>query len=541
MRKLILSVFFLIGVVMTSETTFAKQFIDVPKNKEYYEAIDYLSGKGIIEGYSDGTFRPHARVTRAQAAKMLTETMYRHQLPFRQQETEPFYFSDVAVDDWYYDYATVLKSTLIMSGYDDGTYRGYDTLHRAQLAKMMFVAFQVDFMLHNEPAFEDVAREHWSYPYVQTLSEYGILQGSEGLFKPSNPVTRSQFALILYRTLQWLEWTDYKMEGQLTINHPNLQFNLVKQEQLKLYERYIPLEESKRKFNKLPSLEAPYQLGQLTTDYANEARNAMYYVRGLAGMYNDIKIQPKYMEEAQAAALVLALNDEGLSHEPRRPQKMSNDLYQKGFRGAGSSNIALGYKSIPSSIMYGYMMDADLENRRDVGHRRWILCPCLDEVGFGQVTTMNRSNPRTYSAVKVYDESKEKLNMYAELPYIAWPTEHAFPLDLFIPIEEEYTLPWSVSLSKLTYQLPKKQNVKVELTRLRDKKTLTFTQAQKNGFFTIDNSKFGEAGPTIIFQPRVKDLYPVMRDEAFNVKITGLKYHSGKPAIIEYTTHIYLN
>ena len=35
------------------------------------EAVAYLSGKGIINGYEDGRFLPHKYVTRAEAAKLI--------------------------------------------------------------------------------------------------------------------------------------------------------------------------------------------------------------------------------------------------------------------------------------------------------------------------------------------------------------------------------------------------------------------------------------------------------------------------------------
>ena len=47
-------------------------FKDVPTSSPYYGAIAALQAKGIIGGYSDGTFKPAASLTRSQFAKMLT-------------------------------------------------------------------------------------------------------------------------------------------------------------------------------------------------------------------------------------------------------------------------------------------------------------------------------------------------------------------------------------------------------------------------------------------------------------------------------------
>ncbi len=43
-------------------------FTDVPTTYWAYKYIEYLKAQGVISGYSDGTFRPTATVTRAEMA-----------------------------------------------------------------------------------------------------------------------------------------------------------------------------------------------------------------------------------------------------------------------------------------------------------------------------------------------------------------------------------------------------------------------------------------------------------------------------------------
>ena len=38
-------------------------------------SVDTLARAGIINGFNDGTFRPHSYITRAQAAKIMYECM----------------------------------------------------------------------------------------------------------------------------------------------------------------------------------------------------------------------------------------------------------------------------------------------------------------------------------------------------------------------------------------------------------------------------------------------------------------------------------
>ena len=67
-------------------------------------AISTLSNMGIIDGYSDGTFRPYAKITRAQFAKIA--------VGFFETTTKEYqgYFTDVDADAWYTDYVEAANS-----------------------------------------------------------------------------------------------------------------------------------------------------------------------------------------------------------------------------------------------------------------------------------------------------------------------------------------------------------------------------------------------------------------------------------------------
>ncbi len=69
---------FLIAFIICLSTfpgaqTFA--FPDVAEDNKHSTAISYLAGKGVINGYEDGTFRPDGTITRAEFIKMLLESL----------------------------------------------------------------------------------------------------------------------------------------------------------------------------------------------------------------------------------------------------------------------------------------------------------------------------------------------------------------------------------------------------------------------------------------------------------------------------------
>ena len=57
MKKLILALVAVLAMVLIAPAS-ALAFSDVGANHPDAEAIDYLSGAGIINGYADGSFKP---------------------------------------------------------------------------------------------------------------------------------------------------------------------------------------------------------------------------------------------------------------------------------------------------------------------------------------------------------------------------------------------------------------------------------------------------------------------------------------------------
>ena len=75
----------------------APTYTDVVEGNWYYEFVTYMSGKGIINGYTDSTFRPNNYVKRAEFIKMMVET-------FGLEDETSISYTDVESGDWYYSY-----------------------------------------------------------------------------------------------------------------------------------------------------------------------------------------------------------------------------------------------------------------------------------------------------------------------------------------------------------------------------------------------------------------------------------------------------
>jgi hypothetical protein len=70
---------FVTGAVVATATPAgcAITFSDVPVGATFYSYVQCLACKGIIRGYTQGTFRPGNKVTRGHTAKIVAITFFR--------------------------------------------------------------------------------------------------------------------------------------------------------------------------------------------------------------------------------------------------------------------------------------------------------------------------------------------------------------------------------------------------------------------------------------------------------------------------------
>ena len=101
-------------------------FSDVSADKWYNNAVSTLCHMGVLGGYSDGTFRPNAPITRAEFAKIAVS--------FAQANGSAVYsyFTDVKTTDWFAPYVTAAKDNGLIEGYSDGSFKPENRITRAE-------------------------------------------------------------------------------------------------------------------------------------------------------------------------------------------------------------------------------------------------------------------------------------------------------------------------------------------------------------------------------------------------------------------------
>ncbi|MDQ2808470.1 MAG: S-layer homology domain-containing protein [Chloroflexota bacterium] len=167
------------------------QFSDVPRYSPFYIYIQCLACRGIVTGYSDGTFRPYAAVTRAQVSKIVALSA-----GFGEPVTGQA-FTDVLPGTLFYPFIERLAERGLINGYDcggvnpvtgqaepcDAAQRAYFRLSnpvtRGQLAKMdSNAAGYSDTPPAGTQSFEDVTPANNNfYIYIERLARRGIISG----------------------------------------------------------------------------------------------------------------------------------------------------------------------------------------------------------------------------------------------------------------------------------------------------------------------------------------------------------------------------
>lgn len=158
------------------------------------EEITYLQfNLGLIGGYPDGTFKPANPITRAEVAKIIAVE--------QGLTLQPASYSDVSASHWANIYIGAATAVGIMGGYPNGEFKPNNPMTRAEVAKVLAVTYEFT-VPPAAPMFSDVSSTHWAFDHIEALAAYYITVGyPDGTFKPSNSITRAEFAVFLARTL----------------------------------------------------------------------------------------------------------------------------------------------------------------------------------------------------------------------------------------------------------------------------------------------------------------------------------------------------
>ena len=189
-----------VSYVKANETPSETKFNDVSANDWFASAVDYVTGKGMMNGTADNTFSPKANTTRG----MVVTVLYRLE---NQPSTSAASFTDVASGAYYANAVAWANANGIVSGYGSGKFGPNDKVTREQLAAILYRYAQ--YKKYDVSVGEDT--NILSYGDAQSISSYaipaiqwacgaGVVTGKSGSkLDPKGNATRAEVAAMLMR------------------------------------------------------------------------------------------------------------------------------------------------------------------------------------------------------------------------------------------------------------------------------------------------------------------------------------------------------
>ena len=159
------------------------------------DALLNTSGElAYLHGFADGSFGPERNITRAQVAQMFYNLLLEKEVPGGRQ------FTDVGEDAWCHEAIQTLSALGIMRGISESEFAPNRPITRAEFA---VTAMRFAKVSEGEaPAFTDVLETDWFYDSLCGAVGYGWIQGyPDGSFRPRQPITRAQTAVMVNRML----------------------------------------------------------------------------------------------------------------------------------------------------------------------------------------------------------------------------------------------------------------------------------------------------------------------------------------------------
>lgn len=114
------------------------KFVDVPSSSFASGYVKSATNLGVINGYSDGTFRPGSNIIRGDVAVILKNA-------FQFPNTGTAYFNDVPSNKHYYQAVNSMAAQKITTGFSDGTYRPNQYITRAEFSVFLAKAMNDEF------------------------------------------------------------------------------------------------------------------------------------------------------------------------------------------------------------------------------------------------------------------------------------------------------------------------------------------------------------------------------------------------------------
>ena len=162
----------------------------------YKEAVDVISALGIVNGYSDGSFRPAGALSRGAAAKIICCMSLTPEVANNMNNSASTRFKDVPAGHTFAGFINWCVQQGIVSGYSDGTFHPSDTIASQAFLKMLLCALGYD------QEIEHYTGTGWSNNVITRALQIGLNSGLVSTLNGAAAVNRQDACLFAFNALK---------------------------------------------------------------------------------------------------------------------------------------------------------------------------------------------------------------------------------------------------------------------------------------------------------------------------------------------------
>ncbi|MGO4110994.1 asparaginase domain-containing protein [Paenibacillus sp. YAF4_2] len=153
---------------------------------------------GIVNGYTDGTFKPELTVTREEFIVMLMRA-----LKLEGSGTDLAFTDTSAIGSWSKTAVAQAVQASIISGYPDGTFKPGSRISRAEMVVMIAKAMKLPLTANAVTSFSDNEEiPVWARGAVKAVADKGLIQGRlNNRFVPEGTATRAEAVTVIIKLL----------------------------------------------------------------------------------------------------------------------------------------------------------------------------------------------------------------------------------------------------------------------------------------------------------------------------------------------------
>lgn len=179
----------------------ASAFSDMPDG-EMGKALQHAVDAGLMDGVTDDSIAPNDNITRAQMATIMVRS-------FGAKELSDSKFNDVNGDEWFAEYVSKAAKMGAFQGDDDNNFNptANITFQETYIALSRLFGFEpyqsskgpvsdCDASVLNSFSDKDMTAG-WAIDYAKYIVGNGGWTGINGQLKPTDAITRGEFALIM--------------------------------------------------------------------------------------------------------------------------------------------------------------------------------------------------------------------------------------------------------------------------------------------------------------------------------------------------------